>query len=249
MPEGDSVLQLSERLQWITGRTVTKTDLRVPRYATESFTGEEIYEVWPYGKNLYMRIGERVLHTHLRMEGRWSRGGEWAHTARVVLGLGDVTIVGHELGLVRVFPYGDYPEHIKQFGPDILGDWDREEAARRLLQQPDRILGEALLDQSNVAGIGNEYRTEMMFLLGWKPTVTVGDVGEQGVLKALDLGRRVMWANRFEPRRVFTGNRRQPNFVFGRENQPCRRCGSRIEKAEMDRIVWWCPQCQREVSV
>ncbi len=91
MPEGDSVLQLSERMQWMTGRTVTHCDIRVPRHATEDLTGRTVRRVWPYGKHFFIDAGGRILHTHLRMEGVWSVhrvGDRWrrpAHTARVVL--------------------------------------------------------------------------------------------------------------------------------------------------------------------
>ena len=72
MPEGDSVFQLSERLQPLTGRLVTRTQLRVPRYATVRFEGAELTRLWPYGKHLFMRFDQQILHTHLKMEGTWS---------------------------------------------------------------------------------------------------------------------------------------------------------------------------------
>ena len=119
-----------------------------------------------------------------------------------------------------------------------------------------------MLDQRNVAGIGNEYRAEVMFLIGLHPAVPVGRVGEEKVAQALDLARRVMWENRLEPHRVFTGDRRpgMGTFVFGRAAKPCRRCGETIEQStlggrfaggdlvldagELERIIWWCPHCQ-----
>lgn len=301
MPEGDSVLQLSNRLQWMTGRTVTYTDVRVPRFATIAFDGQQVERVWPYGKHLFMHIGDRILHTHLKMEGVWSihaRGSRWrrpGYTARIVLRLTpqydggpEIEIVGHSLGLVRVFQHKDYEQVIQHLGPDILAvDWDesgvaggsacgadgqmgrgrwegsgREEAIRRIMRRPERSLGAALLDQKNVAGIGNEYRAEIMFLLGLHPAVSVGTVGSTGVEKAVDLSRRLMWANRLEPHRTFTGDKRpgMGNFVFGRAGKACRRCGEAIEQSslggrfaggdpdldagELERVIWWCPNCQ-----
>ena len=287
MPEGDSVLQLANRLKWMPGREVLHSDFRVPALATASITGERIQAVWPYGKHLFIQAGEQILHTHLKMEGVWAihaAGSRWrrpGYTARVVLRLSPqhpggppIEVVGHELGFVRLYPARDYAAVVQHLGPDILdpcwaseefrdtGRTGRDEALRRILRRPDRSLGAALLDQRNVAGIGNEYRAEVMFLIGLHPAVPVGRVVEEKVAQALDLARRVMWENRLEPHRVFTGDRRpgMGTFVFGRAAKPCRRCGETIEQStlggrfagwdlvldagELERIIWWCPHCQ-----
>ncbi|MEL4155403.1 DNA-formamidopyrimidine glycosylase family protein [Corynebacterium bovis] len=275
MPEGDSVLQLSERMQWMTGRTVTHCDIRVPRHATEDLTGRTVRRVWPYGKHFFIDAGGRILHTHLRMEGVWSVhrvGDRWrrpAHTARVVLrfppqhpGGPAIETVGHSLGFVRLFDADEYPQVIGHLGPDILdpgwGDDGRAEAVRRLLARPGRPVGAALLDQRVVAGIGNEYRAEVCFLAGVDPRDSVAAVGEERAVRALDLARRTMWDNRSEPRRVFTGDRRPGwgNWVFGRADRPCRRCGTTLrtgvlggadaggDDGELERIIWLCPHCQ-----
>ncbi|WP_066590162.1 MULTISPECIES: DNA-formamidopyrimidine glycosylase family protein [Corynebacterium] len=309
MPEGDSVLQLSERMQWMGGRTVTRSDIRVPRFATEDLVGRQVTQVWPYGKHLFIDVSGRVLHTHLKMEGVWSVhtvGTRWrrpGHTARVVLrfapqhpGGPEIEVVGHSLGFVRLFDRGEYASVVGHLGPDILApDWDapgswtssghgagakavggrvpeetvpeesvsrRQEALRRILSRPERSIGAALLDQRNVAGIGNEYRAEVCFLAGVDPRRPVG-TGADGVDTAtslLDLTRKVMWANRREPRRVFTGDRRpgMGDYVFGRAGRACRRCGTPVAQAflggpdsggddgELERVIWWCPVCQPE---
>ncbi|MGV0869362.1 DNA-formamidopyrimidine glycosylase family protein [Corynebacterium kalidii] len=279
MPEGDSVLQLSDRMQWMTGRTVTRSDIRVPRFATEDLTGRQVTRVWPYGKHLFMDFDGRILHTHLKMEGVWSihaAGARWrrpGHTARVVLRLTpqhdggpQIETVGHSLGFVRLFDRDDYAQVTGHLGPDILApDWadavpGRDEALRRVLDRPERSIGAALLDQRNVAGIGNEYRAEVCFLGGVDPRrpVGTGPDAEATAAHLLDLSRRVMWDNRREPRRVFTGDRRpgMGNYVFGRAAKPCRRCGTPIMKGslggvdaggddgELERVIWWCPVCQ-----
>ena len=149
---------------------------------------------------------------------------------------------------------------IAHLGPDILDpDWEtnggREEAIRRIEARPDRPIGAALLDQKNVAGIGNEYRAEACFIAGMHPAERVGDVD---VEKIVDVSRKSMWANRFSLIRVTTGVRRagETTYVFGRNNARCRRCGTPIEKGvlggvdaggdegELERIIWWCPHCQ-----
>ncbi|PAT11314.1 DNA-formamidopyrimidine glycosylase family protein [Corynebacterium hadale] len=266
MPEGDSVYQLSKRLQWMTGREVTRASLRVPRYATVDFTGMTCERVWPYGKHLFMQFGAsdhaaQILHTHLKMEGTWSFhrvGQRWrkpGHAARVVLSLADapapdIELVGFWLGLVRVFPAREYPQEMGYLGPDLLADdFDAAEAVRRIEADPDMEIGRALLDQRNLAGIGNEYRAEINFLAGTHPALKVGDVD---VDKHVALARRLMWANKDSPVRVTTGIKRagETSYVFGRNRKPCRRCGTLITKGflggedDLERVIWWCPRCQ-----
>lgn len=268
MPEGDTVLQLSQRLQWMVGRTITRCDIRVPRFATVDFTGRQVTRVWPYGKHLFIAVsGEpsgHIIHTHLRMEGVWTVatvGTRWRrphHTARIILhftpqhpGGKQIEAVGFSLGFVRILPQGDYPQVIDYLGPDILDpDWDRDEAIRRIEAHPTRPLGEALLDQRNLAGIGNEYRAEIMFLLGMHPCTPVED-SRVPIAEVVDLSRTLIWENRFSPQRVFTGDKRpgHTSYVFGRAGKPCRRCGTAIEKGALgpetqERIIWWCPNCQ-----
>lgn len=265
MPEGDSVYQLSKRLQFMRGRDVLATSLRVPSVALEKFDGQRVSRVWPYGKHLFMQFsGGKVLHTHLKMEGTWSvhlQGEKWrkpGHKARVVLVLDDspapIEIVGFDLGLVEVFPIEQYSDRMGYLGPDVLyPDWDsygRGEALRRILEPPNRPIGSALLDQKNLAGVGNEYRAEICFLAGVHPATPVAAVD---VPRILDITRRIMWANRNSPIRVTTGVRRagENSYVFGRHGRPCRRCGTPIRKStlqsspdELERIIWWCPSCQ-----
>lgn len=270
MPEGDSVYQLSKRLQFMTGREVTKCSLRVPRFATVDFTGMTVDRVWPYGKHLFMQFGAdgyepEILHTHLKMEGTWSvhrAGSRWkkpGHTARVVLQLadaaGDIELVGHSLGLVDVFPAAAYEEEMGYLGPDMLAeDFDSAEAYRRILAAPEREIGRALLDQYRVAGIGNEYRAEICFLAGVHPARTVGELGEEKVRSIVDISRRLMWTNKDEVKRVSTGVKRagETAYVFGRNNKPCRRCTTLIKNGflggagDLERVIWWCPTCQPE---
>ena len=266
MPEGDSVLQLSRRLQFMTGREVTGCSVRVPQHATVNLTGTICERVWPYGKHLFMQFDQTIVHTHLKMEGTWAihyAGDRWrkpGHSARIVLQLShsprDIELVGHWLGFVDIFDADQYFSRINHLGPDILDpDWDREEAVRRLRARPERSIGTALLDQKIVAGIGNEYRAEICFLAGVHPATPVAEVDVEQVL---DIGKRIMWANRNSPIRVTTGVRRagETTYVFGRNRKRCRRCGTIIQKdslggvdrggdeGELERIIWFCPHCQ-----
>lgn len=275
MPEGDSVYQLAQRLQFMVGREVLRTQLRVPRYALADFSGAAVDRIWPYGKHLFMQFGQQVLHTHLKMEGTWAmhlKGDRWkkpGHTARVVLELAGsphprpIEVVGHSLGLVRVFPVNHYGELMGYLGPDVLGsEWEatgREEARRRLLARPERPVGTALLDQKNLAGVGNEYRAEICFICGIHPATPVR---EADIDQVLAVTHRLMSVNRDSPLRVSTGVRRagENSYVFGRNHKPCRRCGTRIrqdflggidlggEAEELERVIWWCPRCQPRSS-
>ena len=245
MPEGDSVARLSRRLQPLVGRTIEHSDFRVPHLATVDLTGTVITRVWPHGKHLFWACGDLVLHTHLRMEGNWRIhpvGTRWsapAHTARVVLRVsGDIELVGHDLGLVEVWPATQYGARTGHLGPDPLADdWTtpgrwlpdgRSEALRRVLAVPGRTIGEALLDQRTIAGIGNEYRAEVCFLSGVHPGVAVADVDAAAIV---DRSAHLLRANLDSPVRTFTGDHRRGHttFVFGRRGQPCRRCGASIE--------------------
>ncbi|MEJ5927619.1 DNA-formamidopyrimidine glycosylase family protein [Corynebacterium sp. H128] len=265
MPEGDSVYQLSKRLQFLRGREVLATSLRVPSVALTRFDGERVQRLWPYGKHLFMQFsGGNILHTHLKMEGTWAihrLGDKWpkqGHLARVVLQFRDeprpIEVIGFELGLVEVFPASSYAEKMGYLGPDVLyPDWEeygKMAALRRIAARPERPIGSALLDQKNLAGVGNEYRAEICFLAGIHPGTPVAHVD---VPRVLAITRRVMWENRNSPIRVTTGVKRagENSYVFGRHGQPCRRCGTPILKDslqwdpdELERIVWWCPNCQ-----
>lgn len=264
MPEGDSVYQLSRRLQFLSGREVTSTSLRVPRYATVYFDGATCQQVWPYGKHLFMQFDDRILHTHLKMEGTWAMhlaGDRWrkpGHTARVVLTFAgapysrDIEIVGHDLGFVEVYGVDRYTERVGHLGPDILAEsFDIAEAVRRFRERADLTIGQALLDQTLVAGLGNEYRAEICFLAGILPTRLVRDVD---VVHVLRLSRRLIWANRTSPIRVTTGVKRagENTYVFGRNHRPCRRCTTPIRQdvlgggadGDLERIIWFCPTCQ-----
>lgn len=276
MPEGDSVWRLSERLQPLVGRTVTSSSFRVAPLATVDLSGRVIERVWPHGKHLFWLLGDLVLHTHLRMDGTWRihpAGTRWSlpgHTARLVVRVsGDVELVGHDLGVVELWPAPEFARRTSWLGPDPLADdwlhegrWHptgRDEAVRRVAIIPARTIGEALLDQRNLAGIGNEYRAEACFLSRIHPARPVGtlDVGA-----VVDLAARLMRGNLSSPVRTFTGDHRRGHttFVFGRSGRPCLRCTTPIAKSTLggtdtvadpqagqERIIWWCPRCQDEV--
>jgi endonuclease-8 len=117
-------------------------------------------------------------------------------------------------------------------------DVDEAEAVRRLLNQPERTIGDALLDQRNLAGIGTIYRCETLFLSGVDPWTPVGEV--RNLPRVVHLARRLLNAHRD---RIAGGAQL---WVYGRAGRPCRRCGSQLRRADMEnlRLVVWCPSCQ-----
>ena len=125
-------------------------------------------------------------------------------------------------------------------------DWGISgERQQRLSAEPGRPIGEALLDQRILAGIGNVYKAEVLFLRGIDPWRPAGAVPDPGAL--VELARRLLDANKERPGHITTGNRHrgEENWVYGRRGRPCRRCGTPIRsEGQQDRITFWCPSCQ-----
>ena len=257
MPEGDTVYQAARRLERaLGGRILTETDFRVPAYATVDLSGQRMDEVLSRGKHLLMRVGDHTIHSHLKMEGSWEvypPDGRWRHPgyqARAVLRTADAQAVGFQLGVLEVLPRDREDEAVGHLGPDLLGpDWDGDEALRRLSAHPEVPVAVALLDQRNLAGLGNVYANELCFLRGMLPT---RPAGEADLAAAVALGHRLITANRDRPLRVTTGDTRRGRntWVYGRRGQPCRRCGTPIESSALgrtdleERVTYFCPVCQ-----
>ena len=261
MPEGDSVFRTAAQLHGaLAGDVLAVSDLRVPSLATSDLTGRRVLETVARGKHLLTRLeGDLTLHTHLRMEGRWAvyrTGDRWTGAPgwqiRAVLGTARNTAVGYRLQVVDLLPTSEEPTIVGHLGPDLLGpDWDAEEALRRLSADPARPLGLALLDQRNLAGVGNVYANELSFLARVPPWRPVGEV--PGLAKVVDTAHRLLTLNRLRTGHVTTGETRadRRNWVYDRARQPCRRCGTRILTSSLgtppkDRVIYFCPHCQPE---
>jgi endonuclease-8 len=267
----------------LAGQRLTRCDIRVPRYATVDFTGSIVDSVQSRGKHLLIRVAGHVIHSHLKMEGTWqvypagptvpgtasgspvlgarghprSSGQSWrrpAHTARCILGTEHATAVGFSLGLLEVLPQDQEGAAVGHLGPDLLGpDWDADEARRRLSALPERAIGLALLDQRNLAGIGNIYRNELCFLAGVHPASEVRVVAD--LPRMVDQAKRLLEANKDRPGRSTTGGPARGDaalWVYRREGKPCKRCGALIRHGKLGepveparlRDIYFCPHCQ-----
>jgi endonuclease VIII len=251
MPEGDTVFHTAETLRrTLVGRTLTRCDVRVPRFATVDLTGELVDEVCSRGKHLFIRVGPASVHSHLKMDGSWRVGDRSArvdHRARIILEADDIRAVGVDLGVLEILDRAHDGDAVAHLGPDLLGpDWDPQLAAANLTAHPDRPIAEALLDQRVLAGIGNVYCNELCFVSGRLPTSPVSAVTDPHRL--VSRAREMLWTNRYRWNRCTTGDTRAGRqlWVYGRARQSCRRCGTRISYDDTgERVAYWCPACQR----
>jgi endonuclease-8 len=257
VPEGDTVWHAAKRLrEALAGRVLTRSDFRVPRYATTDLTGRQVTGSLSRGKHLLTRVeGGVTVHTHLKMEGAWrvrpaaARLSE-GHRARLILANESWQAVGYQLGVVEVVPTDREQDVVGHLGPDLLGaDWDADEAVRRLLAEPERPAAEALLDQRNLAGIGNVYKCELLFLRGIHPWRPVGGISDPAGM--VRLAHRMLDANKDRIGHITTGSlqRGEEHWVYGRGGRRCRRCGALIQRADQGtdpetRITFWCQNCQ-----
>jgi endonuclease-8 len=272
VPEGDTVWLTARRLhEALAGRQLTVSDFRVPRWAEVDLRGQVVDEAVSRGKHLLIRVGAVTVHSHLKMEGSWHvyrLGSTWrspAFQARVVLSNAERQAVGFRLGRLELLARDDEDSAVGHLGPDLLGpDWSAEEALSRLSARPDIPIGEALLDQRNLAGIGNMYKAEVCFLFGVHPLTPVGDVGRLPEL--VDRARQLLDVNKSRAQQSTTGDLRRGRemWVYGRRGLPCRRCGARIRREmfasvadqerretpgrrpdqDQARESFWCPSCQ-----
>lgn len=253
MPEGDTVWHTAEILrEALAGKTLTRCDVRVPRYATVDLTGEVVDEVLSRGKHLFIRVGRASIHSHLKMEGSWKvfpvdRPSRAGYRIRIILETESVQAAGINLGVLEVLDRDRDMDAVAHLGPDLLGDdWSAPDAAANLMANPNRPLAEALLDQRVMAGIGNVYCNELCFVTGHLPTAPVRDVNDP--LRMVQRARDMLWLNRSRWNRTTTGDTRPGRdvWVYGRRGKPCRRCATPIiSDSGGERVAYWCPVCQR----
>ncbi len=251
MAEGDTILRLARRFeQAIVGETVAASapNPRGRAAGIERLDGRRLERVEARGKHLLLGFGELSLHSHLGMSGGWHLYREGARRRRprssawAVLAAGGweaVQFGGPTLRVTSTSRLRRDPQ-IARLGPDVLADdFDAGAAAAALRSDPTRTLGDALLDQRLVAGIGNIFKSEACFAARLDPWRPVGDLSEEDLRRVLAAARDLMLEA------VQSG--RHPHRVYRRRQGACPRCRGRIEsrgQGDANRTTYWCPRCQ-----
>jgi len=267
MPEGDTIHRTATTLRRILrGQRIRACRSTVPRVDAERVSGRVVGEVVSRGKNLLIHLeedvgDELVIYTHMKMTGSWHvyRPGErWQKPsagARLVLETARAIAVCFHAPVVELFPAAELPRHpvLSRLGPDPLApEFDPAEARSRIQSRRDLPIGEALLDQTAIAGIGNVYKSEVLFLCGENPFAPVRDIGEERLDRVIATVRRLMSRNLGGYPRVTRSERRgERHWVYDRSGRPCARCGTRVRmrrQGETGRSTYWCPQCQVHVD-
>ncbi len=257
MPEGDTIFRTGTALRrWLEGREVTAAR----GAGLERVVGATVAAVETRGKHLLIRFSSGfVLHSHMRMSGSWHvypAGGRWqrpAAQAKAVLECGDRVAVCFNAPVVELLRDHEERVHrsLARLGPDVLAEgFDLDEVLRRAATRSATVaVGELLLDQGVLAGLGNVYRCEALFLERVDPWTPRADLPSERLRRLVLAGQQLIVANAgvaaAPGRDVGLGGGRL--FVYGRAARPCRRCGTAVRSARLGvqaRTVFWCPSCQ-----
>ena len=273
MPEGDTIFRAAATLQRaLGGQRVERFESVLPAltrvHEDHPFTGTTVDRVHSRGKHLLMQFSNGfVLRTHMRMNGSWHiyrRGEKWQRPARemrVLVATADFEAVGFDIPVAEFIKEGALAKHavLARLGPDVLDErFDRDEAIRRLGERSSSEIAEALLNQQVMAGLGNVYKSEVLFMCRVNPFAPVASLTADEVGRLVDAGRKLLRLNvgsSLAPMTTYTGYRRTTRrsnpgerlWVYGRARLPCRRCGTAIEAQKQGagaRLTYWCPRCQ-----
>jgi endonuclease-8 len=256
MPEGDAIHRAARRVgDALVGKEIVSIETPQPRHSMdrwpERLGGRAVRAVDAQGKHLYLRFeGELTVHSHLRMGGRWGvfeRGRRWSrspHRAWLVIRTPDHEVVQFDGPVLELMTDSRtrFDRRLATLGPDILADEFDERRYLRLLREddPTRGIGDAVLDQRNVAGIGNIWKSEGCFAAEVDPWRKTRDTSDDEALRIAAETRALM-------QRSVRGERPEMN-VYRRTGTPCPRCGTRIcarGQGDDNRTAYWCPGCQR----
>ena len=286
MPEGDAIFRTARTLnRALAGHEVVRFESVLPSltriHEDTPITGRTVERVTAAGKHVLMHFssprhaqdapiasgGEGlILRTHMRMNGSWHiyRPGEtWQRPRRdmrVIVATNGFEAVGFTVPVAEFLTPADVTrqDDLRLMGPDLLGDtFDEDEAIRRFREQEPLEIADAVLNQRLVAGAGNVYKSEVLFLCRVNPFALVREVGDETLRAIMQTARKHLKANVTDPRggiTTYRGYRRGPGrdaaerrYVYGRAGQPCRTCGTLIQvKAQGPhaRLTYWCPKCQ-----
>jgi endonuclease VIII len=257
MPEGDSIHRAARRVgAALVGSDIRSIEMPQPRHSrdrwAERLEGRGVRSVDAHGKHLFLRFdGDLTLHSHLRMGGMWGvygRGERWRRSAQrawLVIRTDAHDVVQFDGPVLELMTEGRtrFDRRLAALGPDVLApEFDEREFVRRLrADDPTRGIGDALLDQRIVAGLGTIWKSEGCFLAGISPWRRIVQVADEEAARAVHEARRLM-------RRSVEGDFHRRRWVFERAGLPCRRCSTPIElrgQGDDNRNTFWCPECQR----
>ena len=258
MPEGDTIRYAANRIRPVLeGRVPEEVRTPQPRHALdrwpERLAGRTVTRVEPYGKHLFLRFeGGLALHSHLRMTGAWGVYGprqRWRRSrsrAWLVLRAGEREVVQFDGPVLELMTEGRtrFDQRLAALGPDVLADeLDAERFLHRLRgDDPTRGIGDALLDQTTIAGIGNIWKSEGCWEAAIDPWRAVAEVSDAEALSIVEHVRPRMG------RSAELGPRAIGARVYGRAGRPCPRCGAPVRargQGEANRTTFWCQGCQR----
>jgi endonuclease VIII len=258
MPEGDSIHSAARRIgAALVGREIVSIETPQPRHALdrwpERLAGRGVRTVDAHGKHLFVRFeGDLTLHSHLRMRGWWGvfrRGQRWGRSPRrawLVIRTPEHDVVQFDGPVLELMTDSRtrFDQRLAGLGPDVLAEEFDEGRYLRLLREddPTRGIGDAVLDQRNLAGIGNVWKSEACFAAGIDPWRRVGDLRDDEALAVARMARALMQVS------VQGGGFKDRVAVFDRAGQPCRRCGATIRargQGDDNRTTYWCAGCQR----
>jgi endonuclease-8 len=263
MPEGDTIWRTARMLHAaLAGKVALAFESSLPEVAAASrrlrVSGTRIEGVEARGKHLLVRFaGGVVLHTHQGMRGRWRlcprAGGDPGALprARAVIETSDVVAACSLAPVVELLSLSQAFAHpaLVRLGPDLLSpDFDAVGARRRLRERGELPAGVALLDQTALAGIGNVYKSEILFLCGVSPFARVRDLDDATIDRLVAKAAELLRCNLGQgPRRTTTPRASVRLWVYRRSRRPCLRCGTAIERVvqgEQARSTYFCPTCQ-----
>jgi endonuclease VIII len=255
MPEGDTIHRAALRVgAALVGKELVSIETPQPRHGhdrwPERLDGRAVRAVDARGKHLFIRFdGDLTVHSHLRMGGQWSvyrRGERWRKSPRrawLVIRTPEHEVVQFDGPVLELLTDSRtrFDQVLAGLGPDLLSeDFDERRFIQRLREDDQtRPFGDALLDQRNVAGIGNIWRAEACFLAGIDPHRRTGEVSDEDALAAV---------HAIQPRmRESVAGRWPEPWVYKRDGRPCKRCNTIIKAGGLgddNRTVYWCPECQ-----
>ncbi len=273
MPEGDTIHRAARTLhRALAGHQVVRFESAFPAltrvHDDSPLTGRTIEAVSAQGKHLLMQFsGGHTLRTHMRMNGSWHiyRPGErWQRARRdmrIVVATAQFEAVGFNIPIAEFIKSPELSKHeeLRQLGPDLLADaFDRDEAIRRLIARGDTAIADALLNQRVIAGIGNVYKSEVLFICRINPFVAVRELSREQLGALIDTAAKLLRVNvssGLARMTTYVGYRRTTNrdnpserlWVYGRARSACRRCGTLIHGRKHGteaRLTYWCPRCQ-----